>query len=116
MMMVPAASTKNVMATRPHCETVGMRRGLCYVLHDSPVSRNRILVVLLAPVMVMSSVLAAGAALVPSGWGLVIILAMLVHMAVCTGDLIAFVLVITQVPMNARVHNDGWKTYWTPLP
>lgn len=93
-----------------------IRRGLCYVLYDSPVSRNRILVVLSAPFIVVSSVLGVVAVLVPSEWGSVTLLAILVHTAVCTGDLASFVRLIGQVPKNSRVHNDGWKTYWKSLP
>ena len=60
--------------------------------------------------------LAVLAVLVPSPWGLVTTLALLVHAAISTGDLISFLRLIGQVPKNSLVHNHGWKTYWTPLP
>lgn len=95
---------------------VWMRRGLCYVVYDSPVSRNRILTVLSAPFIVVSSVFAIAAVFVPSEWRLVVIFYFLVHSAVCTGDFATYVLLIKQVPKNSLVHNDGWKTYWKSLP
>ncbi len=93
-----------------------MRRGLFYVVYDSPLSRNRILIMLAAPLIVLSSVLAAVAVFVPSEWRLLAILAFLVHTAVCTGDFATFVRLIKQVPENSLVHNDGWKTYWKSPP
>lgn len=94
---------------------VWIRRGLCYVVYDSPVSRNRILIMLCAPLIVVSLVLAVLAVIVPSEWNMVAILAILVHTAVCTGDFITFIRLIKQVPENSLVHNDGWKTYWKSL-
>ncbi len=93
-----------------------MRRGLCYVVYDSPVSRNRILIMLSAPFIALSSLLAVMAVFAPSGWRLVGILALLVHTAVCTGDFATFVRLIRQTPKDALVHNDGWTTYWKSAP
>lgn len=89
-----------------------IRRGLCYVVYDFPVSRNRILIMLAAPLVVMSSVLAAVAIFVPSEWRLLAILVFLVHTAVCTGDFATLARLIKQVPENSLVQNNGWKTYW----
>ena len=84
-----------------------MRRGLCYVVYDSPVSRNRILIMLAAPLIVLSSVLAAVAVFVPYEWRLLAILAMLVHTAICTGDFATFLRLIKQVPENSMVYNNS---------
>ena len=93
-----------------------LRRGLCYVVYDSPVSRNRILTVLCAPFIAVSSVLAVAAVFVPFEWCLLAILAILVHTAVCVGDFATIMRLIKQVPRNALVQNDGWKTFWkSPL-
>ena len=93
-----------------------LRRGLCYVVYDSPVSRNRILSVLCAPFIMVSSVLAVAAVFVPFEWCLLAILAILVHTAVCVGDFATIMRLIKQVPRNALVQNDGWKTFWkSPL-
>jgi len=92
-----------------------MRRGLCYVVYDSPVSRNRILIMLSAPLIVLSSLLAAVAVWAPSEWRLIAILALLVHTAICTGDFATFARLIGQAPADSLVHNDGWATYWKSL-
>ena len=93
-----------------------MRRGLCYVVYDSPLPRNRILIMLSAPFVVLSFFLVAVAGVAPSVWRLIALLVLLVHTAVCTGDFLTFVRLIKQVPTHALVHNDGWKTYWKAPP
>lgn len=93
-----------------------IRRGLCYVHYDAPLSRNRRLISFSAPFIVLSSALAIAAVLVPPEWRLLAILATLLHASVCTGDLLGFVLFVRQVPKNSLVQNDGWKTYWKSLP
>jgi len=93
-----------------------MRRGLCYVVYDSPVSRNRALIMLSAPFIALSSLLAAVAVFAPSEWRLVGTLALLVHTAVCAGDFATFVRLIGQAPKDSLVHNDGWTTYWKSVP
>ena len=93
-----------------------MRRGLFYVIYDSPVSRNRMLIMLCAPLIVLSSLLAAVAVFAPSEWRFIAILTLLVHTAVCTGDFATFVRLTTQVPKFSLVHNDGWTTYWKSVP
>lgn len=92
-----------------------IRRGLCYVVYDAPVSRDRILIVLCTPLILVSSALAVVAVLVPREWGLLVALCILVHAAVCIGDLATFVRLVRQAPKNSVVRNDGWKTYWMTL-
>lgn len=89
-----------------------MRRGLCYVIYDAPVSRNRILMMLSAPFIVLSLLLIAVAVFAPSEWSFIAMLAFLVHAAVCTGDFATSVRLIKQVPRCSLVQNDGWATYW----
>ncbi|MBT3377999.1 MAG: DUF3267 domain-containing protein [Lentisphaerae bacterium] len=93
-----------------------MRRGLCYVVYDSPVSRNRVLVMLSAPFIALSSLLVLVALSAPSEWRLVGILALLIHTAVCAGDFVTFARLVRQVPASSLVHNDGWVTYWKAPP
>ena len=89
-----------------------LRRGLCYVVYDTPVSRNRILMMLATPFIAMSLLLAVATALAPSELRMVGILAILVHTAVCTGDFATMLRLIRQVPKTALVLNDGWTTFW----
>ena len=91
---------------------VWMRRGMCYVVYDSPLPRNRILLMLSAPFAAISLFLVAVACLAPSAWRPVALLLLFTHTAVCTGDLLTFLRLVTQAPPQALVHNDGWKTYW----
>ena len=91
---------------------VWMRRGMCYVVYDTPLPRNRILLMLSAPFVVMSFFLVVIACLAPSAWRPVALLLLFVHTAVCTGDFLTFVRLFRQAPTHALVHNDGWKTYW----
>ncbi len=93
-----------------------MRRGLCYVVYDSPVSRNRVLIMLSAPFVVLSFILVVVAVFASLEWSFIAILALLVHTAVCTGDFATFLRLLKQVPKNSTVHNDGWKTYWKLVP
>ncbi len=45
--------------------------------------------------------------------GLVLVFSLL-HAAMCGVDFIAFWRLVSQVPRNALVHNNGWQTYWSP--
>ncbi len=87
-------------------------RGLCYVLHDGPVSRRRIAVMLVAPFVLFTSGLGVLALLTTGNVRLVVLIALIVHTGVCTGDFMTVTRVWTQVPAGALVQNDGWITYW----
>ena len=110
---IHAAAYPSGLASRHLVVGAWMRRGMCYVVYDSPLPRNRILVVLAAPFVVLSLLLAVVASVAPPVWRPIALLLLSVHTAVCSGDFLTFVRVIKQVPKNAFVHNDGWATYWS---
>ncbi len=93
-----------------------MSRGLCYVVYDSPLSRNRILVMLSAPFIILSTLLMTVICFATPIWRLVGVLFLLVHTAMCIGDVITFVRLIKQAPVDSLIHNNGWTTYWKSLP
>ena len=92
------------------------RRGLCYVLYDSPLPRNRILFMLSLPFVLLTVLLAMAGFLASTEWRRILTLVLLVHTAICTGDFITFVRLVMQVPSDALVHNSGWRTYWKSMP
>lgn len=93
-----------------------VRRGLCYVVYDSPLRRNRVLLMLLAPFIVFSISLVLVMCFAPSDWRLLGALAILVHSAVCIGDFLTIFRIVRQLPPDSFVLNDGWATYWTLSP
>jgi hypothetical protein len=87
-------------------------RGLCYAIYDSPMPRNRVLGVLAAPFLTLSILpLLFLPWLQGAPWGLVLTYSLL-HAAMCGGDLIVLLGLVSQVPRMAFVHNNGWRTYW----
>jgi hypothetical protein len=87
-------------------------RGLCYAIYDSPMPRNRVLGMLVAPFLTLSILpLLFLPWLQGAAWGLVLTYSLL-HTAMCGGDLIVFLQLVSQVPRLALVHNNGWQTYW----
>lgn len=93
------------------------RRGLAYVVLDEPVSRSRLLAVLVAPFLVLSLAVPLGlCAFLPARWWCEVGGLFLVHTGLCVGDAAVITRILSQVPPDARVHNQGWKTYWTDEP
>ena len=91
-------------------------RGLCYAIYDSPLPRNRVLGMVVAPFLVLSILpLVCMPWLQGAAWGLVLIFSLL-HAAMCGGDFIVFWRLVSQVPRNALVHNNGWQTFWSAQP
>jgi hypothetical protein len=89
------------------------RRGMCYVLYDAPLPRNRVLLMSAAPFLVLTvAPLCAAPWLHGTTQPLVLFLAIL-HAAICTGDFLVFARIAHQVPRDAWVQNNGWQTYWS---
>ena len=93
-----------------------LQRGLCYVVFDFPLRRNRILLMLIAPFFVFSISLVAVIWLAPTEWRMLGMLALLIHTATCFGDFLTMSRMLSQVPPESLVQNDGWLTCWMPLP
>lgn len=92
-----------------------MRRGLCYVVYDSPLSRNRILTMLAMPFVTLSVLLILMVVFTPTEWRRIGILTLLIHTSVCTGDFATMTRLLRQTPNHALVLNDGWATWWKPV-
>jgi len=92
-------------------------RGLCYALYDSPLPRNRVLGMVVAPFLAFSILpLLCLPWLHGAAWSLVLVFSLL-HTGACGGDAIVFFQLLSQVPRQALVHNNGWQTYYGgPLP
>lgn len=91
-------------------------RGICYAIYDSPLPRTRVLRTLVAPFLVLSLLpLVCLPWLEGSAWGLGLVFSLL-HAAMSAGDFIVLWSLVSQVPRNALVHNNGWQTYWSTQP
>jgi putative zincin peptidase len=91
-------------------------RGLCYVILDSPMPRNRVLLLSAAPFLALSIVPSFLLLLLDFPQRTLVLIVLLVHTALCTGDFMVFISIFRQVPSKAWVHNKGWKTYWNLPP
>src|SRR5690606_1337519 len=60
---------------------VWLRRGLAYVVYDAPLPRNRVLIMLLAPFVTLTTMLGIAAVVTPPPWRLMTLLVLLVHTA-----------------------------------
>ncbi len=86
--------------------------GVFYAHYDGPQSRNRMLVVLLMPLLVISGGLWLVEMLFPTGWGSALGAFSIVNAMFAGGDVLATGMIAWQVPANAEVRNQGWKTWW----
>jgi hypothetical protein len=119
IMMVPAHELIHALAygrsiRSPHF-IIGLwaSRALCYAIYDSPMPRNRVLGMSVAPFLTLSVLpLLCLPWLHGTAWGLIISISLL-HAAICGGDVIALLCLVSQVPRQALVHNNGWQTYWS---
>jgi hypothetical protein len=86
--------------------------GVFYAHHDGPQSRNRMLLVLLMPFLVLTLGLWLVEMVFPTGWGSVLGAFSIVNALFAGGDLLGTGMIAWQVPVNAEVRNQGWKTWW----
>ena len=91
-------------------------RGLCCALYDSPVPRDRVLVMLAAPLVVLSVLPLVCLPWLDDSMRLLVVTFCMFHAGTCGGDLIVFSRFISQIPRMAVVHNYGWQTFWTACP
>ena len=101
------------MAGRSDKTVVGCwpSKGVFYAHYLGELSRNRLITVFLLPIATMSllPLLTAMIARVDIEW---LAFVSTWNAALACGDLLGAGLVITQVPSNAIVRNQGWFTYW----
>ncbi len=88
------------------------RRGMAYVIYDSPTRRNRLLFMVAAPFLVLSILPLASLPFLSSGARAEVLFLLVIHTAVCVGDAMVF-WHVSRVPPNAWLHNKRWTTYWT---
>lgn len=96
-------------------------RLLFYAHYEGAMPRDRLLLVFVGPYFLLSVLpIPVIALLRVLGVGPVplLMLAFLsfIGAIVAAGDVVGFLLVLTQVPAAARVRNKGWRTYWRPEP
>jgi len=92
------------------------KRGIAYVIYDTPLPRQRVLRMLVAPFLVLS-VAPLFAAPFLSGPSLILLAFFsLLHAALCAGDAVTVLRLLRLTPPGAMIHNDGWDTYWGPSP
>lgn len=86
-------------------------RVVFYAHYDGELSRNRFVAVLLMPLLVISIVplLIAAATQMTSGWAAFV--SAFNALLACV-DILGAGMVLFQIPANATVRNQGWRTYW----
>ncbi len=84
-----------------------------YVHYEGELGRARFLLVAFCPLVVVSVVSLAAAALFPSAEQFWLMLGLLNALGT-GGDLLGALSVLSQVPRGARLRNQGWRTYWRP--
>lgn len=89
------------------------KRGIPYVLCDEPLPRRRVLVMLAAPFVVLTVLPLLAVPLLSGVLLSCVLFFSLLHAALCVGDAATFLRLLWQTPPEARIHNQGWETYWT---
>lgn len=86
-------------------------KGLFYAHYHGELTRNRFVAILLMPFIVISLMPIPVAALAQStSWWAVFICAFNALLA-CV-DILGAGMILFQIPANAVVRNQGWRTYW----
>jgi hypothetical protein len=88
------------------------RMGVCYAHFDGPLSRNRSLLVYLTPLLVLTLGLWLVNVVLPSGWSGALAAVSVVNAMFAGGDILAAAMIAWQLPANAQLRNQGWKTWW----
>lgn len=98
---------------------VWLTKGFFYIHHEGPMSRNRLLLVLVAPYIVLSLLPLALIALFRTlGWTPEIIISLtwlsLLGSLSAGGDFVSVGSLLSQIPNTAMVRNKGQRSYWKP--
>lgn len=86
-------------------------RLLFYAHYAGELSRARFIAILLMPLLIISFVPLVVCAVLSYSSGLLAFSSALNALLAC-GDIFAVGLLLFQIPANARVRNQGWRTYW----
>jgi hypothetical protein len=90
-----------------------LQRGIPYVLCDEPLPRRRVLFMLAAPFCVLTLLPLLTTPLLSGTLLSCVWFFSLLHAALCVGDAATFLRLVRQAPADARIHNQGWDTYWS---
>jgi hypothetical protein len=86
-------------------------RMLFYAHYTGELSRARLIAILLMPLLIISIVPLAACAVIGRSSGWLAIGSTLNALCAC-GDVFAVGVLLFQVPADAKVRNQGWRTYW----
>jgi hypothetical protein len=86
-------------------------RLLFYAHYAGELSRTRFIAILLMPTLVISFVPLVACAITGCPSGLLAFISAFNALLAC-GDIFGVGLLLFQVPSDARVRNQGWKTFW----
>ncbi|QDU40809.1 hypothetical protein Mal4_51690 [Maioricimonas rarisocia] len=95
---------------------IWLSTGTWYVVYDSPLPRWRVLVMLAAPFVCLSVFPCIVYPFVSGSNAWTVTFLVLVHGALCVGDIITFARICTNIPAGSLVHNCGWTTCWYTPP
>ena len=97
-------SSRTILGVWPKC-------GMFYAYYDGELSRNRLVAIALMPLFVMTILpLVVSAALgSASEW---VAFVSCLNALCASGDVLVAGMFLFQVPPNATLRNQGWKTYW----
>ncbi len=93
-----------------------LSRGLFYAHYEGEMPRNRFLVILAMPFLILSmlpvTIIALIGSSVPTTLPRYLVFVALVNSVLSSGDALGFALILSQIPRSAVVRNKGWKSYW----
>ena len=101
------------MAGRSEHSIIGFwpSRTLPYAHYDGELSRNRLIAILLMPLLVLSVLPLVVAAALQSTSAWVALVSSFNAFLACV-DMLGAGVVLCQIPVHAIVRNQGWRTYW----
>jgi hypothetical protein len=93
------------------CIGLWLSRGLFYAHCHGPMSRNRFIAILIAPFVVLSVLPLIVCALTGVAYPLPVT-GSIVNAFLACGGLLGVLLLLWQVPSDATIQNQSWRTYW----
>ncbi len=97
------------------CIGLWLSRGLFYAHCHGPMSRNRFIAILLAPFIVLSILPLIVCALTGTAHPLPVTGSFVNALLAC-GDLLGVLFIVCQIPPDATIQNQTWRTYWQSSP
>ena len=86
-------------------------KGVCYAHYTGELSRSRVVAIYSMPFLAISLSPLLLCAITARSSGLLAVISILNALASCV-DMLAIGLILFQIPANATVRNNGWKTSW----